>query len=214
MDFSGIEAWIQRELGEAPNFKGRYYFDQYERLFEGRLRDLSCIVELGVAEGASLLAWSRVCPKAVCIGVDRSVPKRLEDVIVRSGLRDRVRLMLADHNEPDSIASALSCSPDLLVDDGSHLLETTRACFLSLFESVRPGGWYAIEDWGAGYWEGFGGPDAGVHRFLYELVDMLAIGDRSKPEAGRYRLELPKKWPIEEIRLLPALAFVRRSPAA
>ena len=34
-----------------------------------------------------------------------------------------------------------------MIDDGSHLLEETRACFETLFPRLRKGGLYMLEDW-------------------------------------------------------------------
>jgi SAM-dependent methyltransferase len=207
-----IVAWIESELGPVPNFKGVRYLSEYLRLFGDQLDGVQRIVELGVAEGASLLAWSRLCPAALCVGVDRQWPTALESAIGRLGLAKRLELFACDHNEPERIASAIPDDVDLIIDDGSHLLEPTRRCFLTLFRKVRPGGWYCIEDWGAGYWESFGGPESGVHRLIYELIDEIAIKDRMKPEAGRFRVPVRPPLPIEEIRIkgVEPIVFIRR----
>ena len=94
----GIEDWIASQLGPVPNFKGVRYFSEYLRLFGDELDSIRRIVELGVAEGASLLAWSRLCPKAVCLGVDLHRPARLESALARLGIEERVQLVVGDHN--------------------------------------------------------------------------------------------------------------------
>lgn len=209
---AGLESWIESQLGPAPNFKGARYYSEYLRLFGEDLDSIRCIVELGVAEGASLLAWSRLCPKTVCLGVDLHRPARLESALARLGIEERVKLVVGDHNEPEGFASTIPEGVDLIVDDGSHLLAPTKRCFQTLFPKLRPGGWYCIEDWGAGYWESFGGPESGVHRFVYELVDEVAIKDRMKPEAGRFRIPARLPLPIEEIRVkgVEPIVFIRK----
>jgi methyltransferase family protein len=208
----GIEDWIAAQLGPAPNFKGVRYLSEYLRLFGAELDSIRRIVELGVAEGASLLAWSRLCPQAACLGVDLHRPARLELALARLGIADRVELLVGDHNEPDGFASAIPEGVDLIVDDGSHRLMPTERCFRTLFPKLRPGGWYCIEDWGAGYWESFGGPESGVHRLVYELVDEIAIKDRMKPEAGRFRIPVRLPMPIEEMRVkgVEPIVFIRK----
>jgi hypothetical protein len=198
---AGLEGWIASELGPVPNFKGARYFAEYLRLFGGEFDSIRRIVELGVAEGASLLAWSRLCPEALCVGVDLHRPPRLESAIARHGIEKRVMVLVGDHDRPEGFAAAIPDGVDLIVDDGSHLLAPTRRCFQTLFPRLRPGGWYCIEDWGAGYWESFGGPGGGVHRLVYELVDEIAIKDRMKPEAGRFRVPARQPVPIGEIRI-------------
>ena len=208
----GLEPWIESQLGVVPNFKGSRYLAEYVRLLGDDLDAIRCIVELGVAEGASLLAWSRLCPRAACVGVDREWPAALDSALERLGLQNRVSLLACDHNDAQRIAETVPNDLDLIVDDGSHLLEPTRKCFDALFEKLRPGGWYCIEDWGAGYWEDFGGPERGVHRLVHRLVDEIAIKDRMKPEAGRFREPARRPIPIDEIRVrgVEPIVFIRR----
>jgi methyltransferase family protein len=210
----GLEDWVTSQLGPVPNFKGARYLSEYLRLLGGQLDSIRRIVELGVAEGASLLAWSRLCPEAVCLGVDLHRPARLETAVARLGIEERVVVLAGDHNEPETFASRIPEGVDLFVDDGSHLLAPTKRCFLTLFPKLRPGGWYCIEDWGAGYWESFGGPEGGVHRMVYELVDEIAIKDRMKAEAGRFRVPVRQPLPIDEIRIkgVEPIVFIRRKP--
>jgi hypothetical protein len=207
-----IGPWIESELGPAPNFKGARYLSEYVRLLGDGAGSTRRVVELGIAEGASLLAWSRIFPAASVIGVDRRWPASLPAVLARLGLENRVQLVQGDHSEPSGFVSEIPDGVDLIVDDGSHLLEPTRRCFAALFPKLRPGGWYAIEDWGAGYWESFGGPEGGVHRLIYELVDELAIKDRMKPEAGTFRVPAREPMPIEEVRIkgVEPIVFIRR----
>ena len=208
----GLESWIEAQLGPTPSFKGTRYFSEYLALLGDHLGSVRCVVELGVAEGASLLAWLRLCPAAVCIGVDLRWPDALPPLLARFGMDKRAKLVTGDHSEPARFAPEIPDSVDLIVDDGSHLLEPTKRCFQTLFPKLAPGGWYCIEDWGAGYWESFGGPEAGVQRLVHELVDEVAIKDRMKPEAGRYRVADREPLPIEELRIkgVEPIVFIRR----
>jgi hypothetical protein len=174
---------------------------------------MSFVVELGVAEGASLLAWSRLCPEARLLGIDLEPAPRLEATIERLGLRDRVRLLTSDHGDVARIDAEIDAPVDLIVDDGSHRLEPARRCFFGLFDRLRPGGWYSIEDWGAGYWDSYGGPHGGIHRLLYEILDEIASADRAKPEAGRYRQAPSRFPPIGDFRVSTRepIAFVQRA---
>ncbi|AYO83647.1 class I SAM-dependent methyltransferase [Methylobacterium brachiatum] len=42
---------------------------------------------------------------------------------------------------------------DLIIDDASHSYELSLETFNGLFPRVKPGGIYAIEDWGWGHWQ-------------------------------------------------------------
>lgn len=211
-DLGRLDQWIREQLPDVGSFKGVGYLNEYVKVLGSRLAEMSFVVELGVAEGASLLAWSRLCPAARCLGIDRNPAPSLPATLERLKLDDRVSVLRCDHNDVDAIAAAIGGTPDLIVDDGSHLLEPARRCFFRLFERLAPGGWYCLEDWGAGYWESYGGPHAGVHRLLYEVLDQIAMPDRMKPEAGRYRQPGPP-MPISDFRVstVEPIAFIQRS---
>lgn len=211
-DLGPLDRWIREELPDAGSFKGVGYLNEYIKVLGPRLPAMSFVVELGVAEGASLLAWARLCPRARCLGIDRNPSPTFTSTLERLNLADRVSVLECDHNDVDTIDAAIEGAPDLIVDDGSHLLEPARRCFFRLFERLSPGGWYCLEDWGAGYWESYGGPQAGVHRLLYEVLDEIAMPDRVKPEAGRYR-QLGSPMPISDFRVstVEPIAFIQRS---
>jgi hypothetical protein len=211
-DLDEIDRWIRGLLGDVSSFKGTGYLAEYVRILGRQLSDMSSIVELGVAEGASLLAWSRLSPRARCLGVDRDASPRLTAAIESEGLQGRISVLLSDHGDLDQIDAAIEGAPDLIVDDGSHRLEPTRSCFFRLFERLTPGGWYCLEDWGAGYWESYGGPHAGVHNLLYEILDEVALPDRLKPEAGRHR-QIGRPMPISDFRVstVEPIAFIQRA---
>ena len=45
---------------------------------------------------------------------------------------------------------------DIIIDDASHIGELTKTSFWHLFDHhLKPGGLYAIEDWGTGYLDDF-----------------------------------------------------------
>jgi hypothetical protein len=52
---------------------------------------------------------------------------------------------------------ARECAPDgfdIIIDDASHIAKCTKISFWHLFDNLRPGGYYVIEDWRVSYWEG------------------------------------------------------------
>ena len=125
-DLGRLDQWIREQLPDATSFKGVGYLNEYVKVLGSRLAEMSFVVELGVAEGASLLAWSRLCPAARCLGIDRYPSPTLAATLERLNLQDRVSLRRCDHNDVDAIDAAIGVAPELIVDDGSHLLEPTR----------------------------------------------------------------------------------------
>jgi hypothetical protein len=51
---------------------------------------------------------------------------------------------LADERAPNGI--------DIVIDDASHIGYPSLKTFEILFDRVKPGGLYVVEDWGTGYW--------------------------------------------------------------
>ena len=81
---------------------------------------------------------------------------------------------------------------------------------------LRPGGLYIIEDWGCGYWPAWpdGQPDgtAGLPRLVKELVDLVALEDRTREWQGVRALDVTQQQrsPIEHAILTKGIAaFVR-----
>ena len=210
-ELHGLEAWLRGALGDSPSFKGITYYEEYRAVL-GDLTRFRNIVELGVAEGASLLAWAHLAPLAVCTGFDVEPPVKLQQSIAALGLTDRVRVFRADQSDPTSIGARIG-TPDLIVDDASHLLKETRTCFRHLFPFLAPGGWYCIEDWAAGYWETFGGTEKGAHRLLYEIIDEIAMEDRIKPQAEGTRVSRRAALPIRQmiVRGIEPIAYLQKA---
>jgi hypothetical protein len=79
---------------------------------------------------------------------------------------------------------------DLVIDDGSHLGVHQHASFAALFPSVRPGGWYVIEDLETSYWEDWEGgpsgtPGTGID-LAKQLLDDVNIGPREVASVHAY----------------------------
>ena len=108
------------------------------------------LLELGVGEGAPLRFWRDYFEKGTIVGLDIK-PIPIDDptgrIRVYQGRQEDTALLshIAKEQAPDGF--------DIIIDDGSHIGELTRISFWHLFENhLKPGGIYAIEDWGTGYW--------------------------------------------------------------
>ncbi|KKP01963.1 hard-surface induced protein 5 [Trichoderma harzianum] len=76
---------------------------------------------------------------------------------------------------------------DVIIDDGGHTMNQQITSLEVLWETVKPGGLYVIEDLQTSYWESFGGDPAGrrssketTMSYLYQLIDDLMIGNSAK----------------------------------
>jgi len=187
--------------------KGECYLNLYERSF-AQLRDRPiALLEVGVHRGGSLRLWRDYFPQARIFGFDLQPPTDFTD---DSG---RIQIAQCDQrNAPALHAAANSASPtgfDIIIDDASHMGALTAITFQTLFyKHLRPGGFYAIEDWGTAYWDSWpdgGSPltlpepnfpnigkrfpshDLGMAGFIKQLVDECALEDIFHPRFGRPR---------------------------
>jgi hypothetical protein len=163
--------------------KGRHgYISGYVEHLGPRRWRTNRVLEIGVGgydslePGGSLRLWRDYCPRAVVVGMD------IADKDVRLG--QRVRFVQGDQSEPsdlDRTLEALGGSPDVVIDDGSHLAEHAAISFGHLFPTMASGSLYVIEDLHTSYWSDYGGgvpaPAASAVGFLHTLVDVVQAAD-------------------------------------
>jgi SAM-dependent methyltransferase len=155
LDLSQYETDKTQHASHIENY-GRYFSLYAEREI--------VLLELGVYKGGSLLMWRDYFSKGRIIGLDIN-PVTIEDpsgrIVLYQGRQEDTQLL-------DQIAREKAQSGfDIIIDDCSHIGALSRISFWHLFDHyLKPGGIYAIEDWGAGYWESW--PDG--HYFQNPVV--------------------------------------------
>jgi len=124
-----------------------YYAEYFEPFLDQDIR----LLELGVDKGGSLLLWRDYFEHGIITGLDINP-------LVMNDPTERIRVFQgsqADIACLDRIAVEIAPDGfDIIIDDCSHIGEMARTSFWHLFDHrLKPGGIYAIEDWGTGYWE-------------------------------------------------------------
>ena len=170
-------------------YKGRGLVDQYRRFwvqhpdFHPR-----AILELGVWDGASIAFWNELFHPHRHVGLDIAQrPKSNSfDTFIRSrGLEERVSTFWGvDQADAAALRSIVSSecrdTLDLVIDDGAHTYNETRAAFETIFPRVQPSGLYVIEDWAWAHWRAAQSPDhpwARKRTLTSLIVEMIeAIG--------------------------------------
>ncbi len=127
-----------------------HYLQNYETLFAGMVQQEIRLLELGVDKGGSLLMWRDYFDNGVIVGLDTN-PVHVEDptgrIRIYQGRQEDTALLsrIAKQEAPAGF--------DIIIDDCSHIGRLTQISFWHLFQRhLKPGGIYAIEDWGTGYW--------------------------------------------------------------
>jgi hypothetical protein len=127
------------------------YGEIYQRLFRPLKYRRIRLLEIGIGGdaddigGRSLLAWQALFACATIVAID------IQDRQALATRRTRIRRL--DQAAPGDLAALCREGPfDVIIDDGSHLSQHQLASFHGLFDALRDGGFYIIEDVHTSYW--------------------------------------------------------------
>ena len=102
------------------------------------------ILEIGVKGGGSTALWKALFPAATVVGMDI----KLRPSLVADLSADGVVYLKGDQTDVARLREiAAAHGPfDLIIDDGSHVTEHQETTIRALLPTVRPGGFYVVED--------------------------------------------------------------------
>lgn len=138
------EIAIKCKTDKASN--GHNYTPIYEQYLTPMRHLPLTLLEIGIGGyefpdrgGESLRMWREWLPNAKIVGVDSYPKQPIEGcTIVYKSQTDET---LAD-----------VCSPDIIIDDASHINPLTIKTFINLWPILKPGGLYIVEDIHTSYW--------------------------------------------------------------
>ncbi len=154
----------------------------YTRLYESHLasqrRRIKSVLEIGIggvtsrtgfdtpAGGQSLKMWRSYFPHAHIVGID------IEPKAVRGR---RISTECGSQGSPGFLRQvAEKYGPfDVIIDDGSHVAEHVVTSFETLFDHLKPGGVYVIEDLEHAYLTDYGGGPPGSQLGHMKLIKGL-----------------------------------------
>lgn len=129
------EIGIKYNTDKAHNHK---FCDYYEANLN---KNILKLWEIGVLDGASIRMWSSYYPLAQITGFD---------IVDKSSLKfnDNVVFKLLDQGNKEQLEklSNENSDIDIIVDDGSHIIDHQIMTFEILFKSLKSGGQYVLED--------------------------------------------------------------------
>ena len=183
-------------VGPSEYWLVNNYTDVYEAYLRHlRFNDFSlCEVGLGIQKsptdfdvrfysgantdgGASVKMWYDYFPKAKIYGVDITDASFLEN--------DRIKTFTIDQGNNQQWSNFLSNNSDLMfdviIDDGSHIAKHQQVTFSFLFQRLRPGGLYFVEDLHNNGTET--GAKSGVVSTRYLLKTFVKSGELVEPNA-------------------------------
>lgn len=127
------------------------YANIYDSYFHNYRNTFKKVLEIGVFRGGSLNMWQDYFNSAEIYGLDINKKcKKFEHdrikMFIGSQIDDNILLTIGSGNEYD-----------LIIDDGSHIVEHQIYSFTKLLPYVKKGGYYIIEDINTSYWKKFNG---------------------------------------------------------
>jgi hypothetical protein len=145
-------------LHGSDKWMSHWYTSHYAWHFAPlRTREIT-LLEIGIgghgvpdAGGASLRMWKHYFPRGRIFGLDIFDKRALDE--------PRIKTFRGDQSDPDCLRGILDCigTPDIIIDDGSHINAHVLASFRVLFPALAAGGIYAVEDMQTSYWRRYGG---------------------------------------------------------
>jgi hypothetical protein len=176
------------------------YCVKYEKYLPFNRWDDLKILEIGVLDGKSLLTWRDYYYRSHITGIDIN-----PDCKKYSGERISVEIgSQADNVFLNEIMREYG-KFDMILDDGSHMNSHMIYSFEHLFESVKSGGVYVIEDVGCSYWEDYEGgylkPTSCMEYFkaLSDDINFRGLMNHNKPNVHARR----EDWLIENSVSMP-----------
>lgn len=149
--------------------KWKHYFPIYERHFRDFVYKPLTFVEIGCGQGGSLQMWKRYFgPHARIIGIDvRPECKAFEE--------DQIEIYIGpqqDHQFLQSLIAEIG-PPDIVLDDGSHVMSHIIGTFQYLYPQVAKNGIYMVEDLHTAYWEEYEGGLRTPSTFIELCKDLI-----------------------------------------
>ncbi len=155
--------------GSKRLHKWVHYFDIYEQHFE-RFRGKSpTMIEIGVAGGGSLEMWREYFgPGCRIIGIDINPDCKIHE-------QDSIEIFIGSQADPKVLSSVLEKygNIDVVLDDGSHIMNHMIETFEFLYPKINKRGTYMVEDTHTTYWEQWGGGLKKPGTFMEFVKDRL-----------------------------------------
>ena len=152
------------------------YLIKYEKYIPFKRDDKIKMLEIGVFAGASLRTWEEYFYNSEIVGIDIMPGCKASEsgrVFVEIGSQTD-EIFLNDVFEKHGPF-------DLILDDGSHINSDVIFSFEKLWNTLKSGGLYIIEDASTSYWEGYGGqyksPNSTIEYFknLIDNVNFMGV---------------------------------------
>jgi cephalosporin hydroxylase len=135
--------------------KWLHYFDIYERYFNQYVDKPILMIEIGVFKGGSIDMWKEYFgTKSIIVGIDinpdcKKFERKDDGIFIEIGNQSDVNFL-------QSVIDKYG-NPDIVLDDGSHVMNHLIKTFDFLYYKMKESGTYMVEDLHTAYWDEYGG---------------------------------------------------------
>jgi hypothetical protein len=143
----------------------------YDRFFKDLRSSALKVFEIGILDGNSLRMWKQYFLRAQVYGLDIDDKKNVDE--------ERIITIVGDSSDRALLRYATEITGrdiDILIDDGSHLMGDQQIALGYLFQFVRPGGFYVIEDLHTSLERGFFDVDREGGNSTLEMLTRYIMG--------------------------------------
>ena len=170
---------IAKSFGTDKSSETHDYCRKYEKYLKFNRHDDIKLLEIGVSAGQSIKTWKKYYYNAKILGVD-IIPecKKYEE--------DHINVEIGSQTDGVFLEKiSKQYGPfDMILDDGSHINSDVIYSFEHLFDSVKSGGVYIIEDTHTSYFDDYGGgfrrPGATIEYFKSIIDEVNFLGELSE----------------------------------
>jgi hypothetical protein len=187
---------------------GHGFLKFYDSFMSSKKDEPIRFMEIGVFYGASVKMWAQYFkhPGTEIVGADwfkgemgnTSKFENPRKPIVEN-IDSRVKYVELDQGSLDEL-KALKDSQgmfDFILDDGSHLMKHQQQTFGVLFDTIKPGGYFVIEDIHTSFQGGY--DVSPTELTTYQMVELLA--SKQYPNLTHFKLDEDILDKIAEVRI-------------
>jgi len=168
---------IAKSYGTDKSSEFHDYCRKYEKYLPFKRYDNLNILEIGVFNGASVKTWKDYFYRSNILGIDIDPNcKKYEE--------NRITIEIGSQTDEKFLKGISErYGPfDMILDDGSHMNSHIIYSFNHLFESIKSGGIYIIEDTHTSYWPeydgGLGRENSSVEYFKAIIDEVNFFGEK------------------------------------
>lgn len=150
------------------------FAEKYDRAFAGMRESTVSLLEIGVAQGQSLRMWVDYFPNAMIHGADISPACSSCE-----SYSSRIKFHLLDQSNAAQLKNVEQYSPfDIIIDDGNHWWKEQILTFEIIFQYLRSGGIYVVEDSCTSYWSEYKNHPISCVEYFKRVVDEVNLRGR------------------------------------